>query len=235
MYGTQPENTPASRLDPKNCGEPGDHGPRDGLWLKVQECISAGNCVDVDKAQRCAVMHGGLVVPIDRVKGIECYTIWQLGAPNYWHSAWEYVCKHMPPASTGLGINSKSARTKDQLHIHMADFHERASGDLVHELKGQQGNMAPHSGKSWAESLVTATGWVAPAQKWEQRKYRAQHVPNLGSNLFETLQKEVAPGPERMQEQTMIVIPASQGFYVLNSEKGIRDGTSTCDYLLRCN
>ena len=194
MHDTQPENTPASRLDPKNCSSPGDHGPRDGLWLKVQECISAGNCVDVDKAQRCAVMHGGLVVPIDRVKGIECYTIWQPGAPNYWHSAWEYVCKHTSPASTGLGINSKSARTQGSVAHPHGRLSREGERDFVHELRGQQGNMAPHSGKSWAESLVTATGWVAPAQKSGAEKISSTTCPKSGQQPFRNLAEGSGPG-----------------------------------------
>jgi CDP-diacylglycerol pyrophosphatase len=56
------------------------------------------------------------------ISGIEDPKILAPGAPNYFADAWKWhdlVSKTLPREDIGLTINSKNARTQDQLHIHI--------------------------------------------------------------------------------------------------------------------
>jgi len=67
-----------------------------------------------------------LLMPTDRISGIESPQILKDGATNYWQKAWEareYVFKRagreLPPEDIGMAINSLYGRSQNQLHIHI--------------------------------------------------------------------------------------------------------------------
>ena|SRR5579863_27581 len=67
-----------------------------------------------------------LLIPTTRVSGIESPKILAANAPNYWEAAWqarhyvdERARRQLPRSAIGLAINSISARSQNQLHIHV--------------------------------------------------------------------------------------------------------------------
>jgi CDP-diacylglycerol pyrophosphatase len=208
-----------------DCGSPSDTGNDVYLWTKVQECLQhpPGTCLEVNPHEGVAVVRGSqgktdfLLVPTVRIKGIECPKIWQPGAPNYWELAWRKAQVYLPHrTSIGLGINSQAARTQNQLHIHLAAIRNQVKVEL-----GKHDHDITQKPEEWKNSVVTVLG----------RNYRVLRVADLGSNLFALLREHVATND--MRDQTLIVTARQPtGFYVLNSQASLRNGTSTCDTLL---
>jgi CDP-diacylglycerol pyrophosphatase len=189
-----------------------------------------------------------LLVPTERVMGIECPKLWtSLSKNNYWNDAWKEATRkggkgEVYPGSRyqlALGVNSAvpGVRTQDQLHIHMATI----TTSTVHRDLDGQTNIATDPAK-WKDSIFPVTGMAKGANT---RNYRVLHLKNVheleSNNLFNLLYDNVVTKVtgENMSMQTMIVTKSGHGgFYVLSSCKSDslhaknNYGTDTCDYLL---
>ncbi|MFP3028771.1 MAG: CDP-diacylglycerol diphosphatase [Arsenophonus sp.] len=113
----------------------------DKLWKIInQECIpnfKNGNlqtsCIKVDQQHRYVIykdingpLHN-LLLPLDKISGIESPILQQKNTKNYFTLAWQNRELLVKSASNpineqflSLAINSKYGRTQDQLHIHLA-------------------------------------------------------------------------------------------------------------------
>lgn len=110
------------------------------LWTIVNgQCVpderesgTPAPCAEVDLGQRSAVLKDlvgatqFLLIPTDRVTGIEDPAILAPGAPNYFSAAWRartFVEQRagvpIPRDWMSLAINSALARSQNQLHIHV--------------------------------------------------------------------------------------------------------------------
>lgn len=227
------ENAPSADPFGDDCGSQTDGGH---LWDEIQVCVQkqrAGPCLEVES--RWGVMAGSpgsttdfQLVPTERLRGIECPKIWASGATNYWSAAQGRIPHYFShPAAAGLGINSKQARREEQLHIHMSQCAPQALRDLEEYEKQQKITTDP---AKWKNTVLPVTGYVAS----ETRNYRVMKSGNLSDNLFYTLRHYVVGDDSRMQYQTMIVLPAKSGLYILNSESALPSGTNTCNHLLDC-
>ncbi|WP_328583573.1 CDP-diacylglycerol diphosphatase [Streptomyces sp. NBC_00370] len=239
---------PPAQLQPL-CGSPSDNDP---LWRDVQYCTQGTplppgqfppDCLKVTPDYvvlhgRPSNRHNFLLTPSCRITGIECPFIETSGAPNYWNDAWENARSGggvpVQYPNIGLGINSKSARFLNQLHIHLAGV--RASTQRRLQELEMTGRMAT-SPAQWnaVQNRVPVTGSDGSGD----RTYRALRLPGLGMNLFALLQQYVVnPSGLSMANQTLIVVPKmtaagfAGAFYVLNSDSSLHDGTNTCDHLL---
>ena len=89
-------------------------------------------CLAVDRALGVAVVPDlrsptqVLVVPTRRITGIESPALLEPGAINYWQAAWDErryferrARRPVPRDRIGMAINSISARSQNQLHIHV--------------------------------------------------------------------------------------------------------------------
>ncbi|WP_171494438.1 CDP-diacylglycerol diphosphatase [Acinetobacter brisouii] len=110
-----------------------DH-KRNILWEIVHERCGTPQ----DKKKDCLVMqpdyivlrdiHGPvqtLIIPTQRVRGIEDKKLLQMNIPNYFEKAWQHRDildqqhnQKIDPAYLSFTVNSKFGRTQDQLHIH---------------------------------------------------------------------------------------------------------------------
>lgn len=116
------------------------HADPDALWTIVNgECVpnqrergTPAPCAEVDPAQRSAVLKDlvgatqFLLIPTDRVSGIEDPAILAPTAPNYFAAAWrartfveQRAGEPLPRDMVSLAINSAAARSQNQLHIHV--------------------------------------------------------------------------------------------------------------------
>ncbi|MEU8273434.1 CDP-diacylglycerol diphosphatase [Microbispora bryophytorum] len=247
----EPSSPLAKGPDPKECGKTTDS---DSLWQRSQKCHSNNSCLQ--NHPDYVVMGGAkskkkyanyILVPTERISGIECSWICGSSAPNYWRAADFYATKPptVVPAPVALGINSKQARDFNQLHIHMA----RARWESWNDLAAQD-NLAARTVANWADSRVSVRGFseklgIIP------HTYRVLIWPGFNhNNLFAMLRTMLvralghggttAKAQAIMQYQTLIVIPRpAGGYYIVNSDKAVRDpnnpklvGTDTCDPLL---
>jgi len=133
---------------------------RGDLWLVVHNLCSAMDkvtglplpCLKVDRDAGFVVLRAPmdharvLVVPMQKISGIESPLILRPDAPNPWAYAWSqraYVShgagRQMEWSDYGLAINSERARTQDQLHIHISCIDPR--------LKRYLARHAPPRGK----------------------------------------------------------------------------------------
>jgi CDP-diacylglycerol pyrophosphatase len=211
----------------------------DGLWKVVGgQCVpnmrdkgQPGPCTTVDFQKRYAVLKDlsgraqYLVIPTDRVGGIESPEILYAGSPEYWVGAWG-AGRHveaklgMPLAANQLGleINSSQRRTQNQLHIHvdcmrtditdaLAPFHDIAPG-------------------TWRWTTLDGS------------RYRVTRVTSLsnGNNPFRVVERDLGP-QQTMAMQTILVTGAGSdaqrdGWLIVNSGLDVDGGTGTAEGLL---
>src|SRR5258707_8588262 len=162
------------------CGRPTD---KVFLWEKVQACEQKmSTCTSLHTTDDYVILRGDpatdhnyLLVPTCRITGIECPFIWGSTAyKGYWYDAWEQAQPGKVSAvekyTIGLGINSKSTRTEDQLHIHMAGILSRVQGQLNTLEKNHQ---ITSDRKKWSAQVVPVVGRDPKTEKAETRNYRA--------------------------------------------------------------
>ena len=110
------------------------------LWEIVRDRCAAPpegerqyrECDYVDAVHRYAVLKDRvgelqyLLIPTERITGIESPAILATDAENYWQDAWlarrfleQRAEKPVPRDYIALAINSSSARSQNQLHIHI--------------------------------------------------------------------------------------------------------------------
>jgi CDP-diacylglycerol pyrophosphatase len=182
----------------------------DALWKIVHErCVPAveagsgtGPCAAVDLDRRIAVlkdMSGAtqfLLIPTDRVPGIESDALLAPDAPNYWEAAWEArhlfierAGKPVPRDDIGLAINSMRGRSQNQLHIHI----DCVSPEVKQTLTAQ----ASRIGNDW--TAVDAT--------LAKHRYRARRLDgqNLAVNPFMLLAQD-GDAAAHMGDETLVVV-----------------------------
>lgn len=114
---------------------------RDVLWSKVShQClphyVTTGTyhpCALVDLDSRYVLYkvdsddYQYLLMPTDKILGIEDERLLSDDAPNYWYLAWqarpllgEKLKKRLKERDIALTVNASNARSQDQLHIHIS-------------------------------------------------------------------------------------------------------------------
>jgi CDP-diacylglycerol pyrophosphatase len=208
------------------------------LWSIVnRQCVpvaratgSPGFCTTVDLSKRYAILkdiNGNtqyLLIPTDRVTGIESPSVLDTDAPGYWADAWnarQYVGSRIgltfPPNQLGLEINSKYRRTQQQLHIHMDCMHDDIIRNLARYRTSEPGK--------WQWTTL------------DGNRYRVMRVLSLtgDSDPFRIVARD-RQGTDAMAQQTILVTGAgpsdSDGWLVVNSGLELDDGSGTAEGLL---
>jgi CDP-diacylglycerol pyrophosphatase len=162
-----------------------------------------------------------LLIPTDRVTGIESPTLLAPDAPNYFAAAWrarsfvdERAGWTLPRDWVSLAVNSEDARTQDQLHIHV---------DCIRaDVRAALSRHAADIGPRWAPFPVPLVG----------HRYSAIAVDGEGLdavNPFLLLADGVAGARSDMGAQTLVVVgsysPDGQpGFVVLADHVDVAAG-----------
>lgn len=199
---------------------------RNFLWEKVQKCVAnqQGNppkpdpCLYVDINNRYVVANGShsveyLLLPTDKITGIENPSVSTQNKPYYWQYAWETAKTYIPqikpkiknPAQYGLAINSKQARGQDQLHIHISCINKKVSKELE-----QNDNNIPNG--SFKNFILTLNN----------NKYNIMKLTNnsleASNNPFYLVKKSLHSS-QNMADQSIAVAGRSKGgFYIVNTE-----------------
>lgn len=208
------------------------------LWSIVDhQCVPAarasgspGFCTAVDLSKRYAILkdiNGNtqyLLIPTDRVTGIESPSVLDANAHEYWSDAWsvrQYVGSRIgltfPPNQLGLEINSKYRRSQQQLHIHMDCMHDGVIKGLAQYRTAEPG--------TWHWTTL------------DGNRYRVMRVLSLTgkSDPFRIVARD-RHGSEAMAQQTILVTGAGpsddDGWLVVNSGLELDDGSGSAEGLL---
>lgn len=187
-------------------------------------------CTSVDLSKHYAILkdiNGNtqyLLIPTDRISGIESPQILAADAPAYWGDAWSQrqdvgsrIGLTFPPEQLGLEINSKYRRTQQQLHIHMDCMRE----DIIRALKPYR-EIAPDT---WHWTTLDGS------------RYRVMRITSLtgASDPFRVVARD-RQGDGAMAQQTILVTGAGRsdndGWLIVNSGLELDDGSGTAEGLL---
>ncbi|WP_035474495.1 CDP-diacylglycerol diphosphatase [Burkholderia sp. WSM2230] len=209
------------------------------LWKIVDlRCVPSqratgtpGQCTVVDLDKRYAILKDivgrsqYLLIPTDRVSGIESPLVLAPHAPNYWSDAWtsrSYVTRSVKRTladnQLGLEINSQFRRTQNQLHIHI----DCMRGDISEAL-AQHAKDAPGT---WHWDTLNGS------------RYRIMRVTSIGgaSDPFRIVARD-NPNADAMAMQTILVTGAGpsaekDGWLVVNSGLDADNGSGSAEGLL---
>jgi len=228
----------AALLATGGCAHLSTYDPN-GLWKVVGgQCVpnmrdtgKPAPCTRVNFDKRYAVLKDiagraqYLLIPTDRVSGIESSQILYAGAPEYWVGAWnaghfvdERVGVQLTANQLGLEINSSAQRSQNQLHIHI----DCMRTDIIDALAAHRTD-APGA---W--TWITLDG----------KRYRVTRVTSLRDrdNPFRVVQRDLG-AQQTMGAQTILVTGAGpdtshDGWLVVNSGRDVQGGTGTAEGLL---
>ncbi len=213
------------------------------LWQIVHfDCAPAaqnagrtGMCTDVDLTHRYAVLKDRsgvaqhLLIPTDRISGIESPRIFAHDAENYWAYAWNerrfveasLKAAHRSPLADdelGFEINSADRRSQEQLHIHMDCMRASAVDALARHRNDAPGQ--------WTWDSIDGS------------RYRIMRMngPMLETNPFDVVGRD-KHGSDAMGMQTILVTGAGpsvtrDGWLIVNSGMDVDGGTGSAEVLL---
>jgi CDP-diacylglycerol pyrophosphatase len=203
------------------------------LWHVVHDlCVPAmkvtglpGPCSKVDLAGGYAVLkdiRGDtqlLLIPTDRVTGIEDPKLLEPGSPNYWQAAWDALPifetrtggRPVARGDVALAINSLYGRTQNQLHIHI----DCVRPTVQRILADNQSRIGEH----WSDLDVPLTG----------HHYRVRRLmgADFGTRDPFRLLADADPGARAdMGRQTLVAIGMTfadgrPGFILLDDHAGL--------------
>jgi len=142
-----------------------DHADGNALWTIVHDVCSVSTwpCLEVNKSGEFALIKDPssraqiLLVPTRRITGIEDPQLLDPATPEFLAEAWAArgrLDAHLPRPlrrdEVLLAVNAQTARTQDQLHIHIDCIDPQVRRDLA--------AMAGHVGPVWAPLPRTVMG-----------------------------------------------------------------------------
>ena len=211
----------------------------DALWKIVDlRCVPSqqatgtpGQCTKVDLDKRYVILKDifgrsqYLLIPTDRVTGIESPFVLAPHAQDYWVDAWDSrhyvetaVHRALPDDQLGLEINSAYRRSQNQLHIHIDCLRPDVSAVLASHAKD-----APDQ---WRWQTI------------DGERYRIMRVSSLAgaSNPFRVVARDNR-GAAAMATQTILVTGAGRdadadGWLIVNSGTEVGDGSGSAEGLM---
>jgi CDP-diacylglycerol pyrophosphatase len=183
----------------------------DALWKIVHgRCVPDQTlednpvpCIFVHLKERWAVLKDVrgkaqlLLIPTDRVTGVEDSRILATDAPNYWLAAWnarQFVGRLAPRDLSddefALAINSKLARSQEQLHIHI----DCIRPDVHDALEALRGKIGPQ----WTQTEIIG-------QRYSIRQLDPGDL--YSQNLFAMVAGQLAHG-QGMESVTIVLARA---------------------------
>jgi CDP-diacylglycerol pyrophosphatase len=209
------------------------------LWKIVDiRCVPSqqatgtpGQCEKVDLDKRYVILKDifgrsqYLLIPTDRMTGIESPLVLAPHAQNYWVDAWDArhyvetaVHRALPDDQLGLEINSAYRRSQNQLHIHIDCLRSDVSAVLASHAKD-----APDQ---WRWQTI------------DGERYRIMRVSSLAGagNPFRVVAHDNR-GAAAMATQTILVTGAgpdadADGWLLVNSGTEVGDGSGSAEGLM---
>lgn len=210
----------------------------DALWKIVYlQCVPAAQggtgsqCAQVDLPRHYAILKDisgkgqHLLIPTDRVTGIESPAILAPDLLPYWSDAWisrrfveTSVKQPLADNQLGLEINSQFQRSQDQLHIHIDCMRTDVTDALAKHRDDTPG--------TWRWDTV------------DGKRYRIMRVTSIegADDPFRIVARDHAT-TQSMAIQTILVTGAGasvqkDGWLIVNSDLDLDHGTGTAEGLL---
>ncbi|WP_051537321.1 CDP-diacylglycerol diphosphatase [Asaia prunellae] len=189
-----------------------DHDP-DILWKIVHQKCAQGTrpCTVYDSTHRIALLHSiegrgqYLLIPTDKLAGMESPALLVPGQPNYFAEAWKYRDRvaasygtPIPEKMLSLAINSSKGRSQNQLHIHLDCL-----APHVREILDRYNSRI---GPSWSVLPETIEG----------HHYRALYLATLNASPFLVLASSLADPESEMGNHTLVLAPLGSGYALLD-------------------
>ncbi|MEC5404669.1 CDP-diacylglycerol diphosphatase [Paraburkholderia sp. MPAMCS5] len=209
------------------------------LWKIVDvRCVPSqqangtpGQCTAVDLDKHFAILKDiigrsqYLLIPTDRISGIESPLVLAPHAQSYWADAWtarsyvnQSVKRTLPDNQLGIEINSQFRRSQNQLHIHIDCMRSDISEALARHAKDAPG--------AWHWDTLDGS------------RYRIMRVTALThtSDPFRVVSRD-NPTSDAMAMQTILVTSAGSsaekdGWLVVNSSLDATNGSGSAEGLL---
>jgi CDP-diacylglycerol pyrophosphatase len=162
-----------------------------------------------------------LVIPTRRIEGIESKELLAPHAPNYWQDAWQarrfVIAAAAAPLARddiGLAVNSRFARSQDQLHIHV----DCLRPDVKQALHDHAGEI----GEAWSPLDVSLAG-----SHYVVRRVAGTELGE--ADPFHLLADGLAGARAHMGEETLVVVGTvfrdnKPGFYLLSDRADLAAG-----------
>lgn len=217
------------------------HRDSDALWNIIsQQCIpnqrqnhSPAPCVKVDLAGHYLVFKDAkgpvhnLLMPTDKITGIESPQILENGAPNYFQVAWDNrhsLQDETPQALRDdvlvLAINSRYGRSQNQLHIHLSCLRPEVY-NAINQLANKVGNQ-----------------WQPFGAKIRGHHYLARRVP-AEANPFTVLAEYIQAQGDEMKNVGLARVVTAKGEVILlaNPRQLLRGNLGSTEEMLdyRCS
>ncbi|MGH8778410.1 CDP-diacylglycerol diphosphatase [Paraburkholderia sp.] len=210
----------------------------DALWKIVDlQCVPAAQagtgsqCAQVDLQRHYAILKDisgkaqHLLIPTDRVTGIESPAILSANLLPYWSDAWTSrrfveisVKQSLADNQLGIEINSQFRRSQDQLHIHIDCMRADVTDALARHRDDTPG--------TWRWDTV------------DGKRYRIMRVTSLDGvdDPFRIVARD-HDTTQAMAIQTILVTGAGtsaarDGWLIVNSDLALDQGTGTAEGLL---
>jgi CDP-diacylglycerol pyrophosphatase len=205
------------------------HADPDALWKIVHgQCAPAmaatgspAPCLSIDLQSGWAVLkdrNGAtqvLVIPTDKITGIESPALLGKGAPNYWRYAWnarsyveQLAHRSIPREDLSLAVNSQLGRSQNQLHIHV----DCLRPDVRDALSARLAAIGP----KWSRFPTPLAGHRYIARRLEGAELDAR-------NPFKLLAEADRRAREDMGHETLIVagvrLPGGRPGFVLLADR----------------
>lgn len=194
----------------------------DALWKIVhRKCaVTVAPCLLVDEHDHFALLKDLrgvaqiLLIPTVKITGVEDPELQKPETPNYFADAWEHrsmmlakLPRPLPRDSISLVVNAETARTQNQLHIHI----DCLSTEARDALKA----VAPGVGGAWAPIGTTIVGHNFMARRVMESDFAA-------FNPFSEVAVKLGTPAKDMYRRNIVVAGADftdgPGFLVLTDE-----------------
>ena len=175
--------------------------------------------------RRAARSTTGCFWPLSATQGIECSTLLQSGAPEYFLDAYNEHANWLPNGTDwALGIESADNRSRDQLHIHISRLIPDARKDIDKQVEGDR-----HRRKQVEGQRDHGAGQEVPCV--ERRHPESQPV-----QASERRHRYTVQGADGTKPCSSPDAPNTcNGFIVLNSDKvgpNTNPGANNIEFLL---
>lgn len=185
----------------------------DALWKLVHNhCAVDGKpCTIYDANAGYALLHDRvgrgqyLVIPTEKIPGIESPALLADDSPNYFARAWahrEYVSRAygqpIPDDDLSLEINSVRGRTQNQLHIHIDCLQPEVKQVLDRLDHGIDGT------------------WRNLGEPLFGHQYRAIRLLDLKTSPFKVLARDLQSPGDEMGRHTLLLVSSPNGFLLLD-------------------
>lgn len=201
----------------------------DALWNTVTEkCVpsqqqgSPAPCLAVNSHTHSALIkdrngpHHDLLIPTDKISGIESAALQQHNVPAFFAAAWEArkhlsneANKTLPDDILVLAVNSRYARTQEQLHIHISCLRPEA-----YQTLREQGN-------------TLSTDWQPLGEELRGHRYLAKKLTSQDltrDDPFKELHAYVQRQGDNIDNYGLALTVTPDGEKLLLANRGVRFG-----------